>query len=47
MFLRRDRSRLHEYHIMYWYTIYDAKGFIIIRTTNRELAEAAKKYGII
>ena len=30
-----------------WYTIYDEKGYIIIRTTDRKLAEKAKKYGRI
>lgn len=32
---------------MKWYTILDEKGYIIIRTTNRKLAEVAKKYGRI
>lgn len=30
-----------------WYTIYDDKGYIIIRTTDRKLAEKAKKDGRI
>ena len=30
-----------------WYTIYDEKGYIIIRTTDRKLAEKAKKDGRI
>lgn len=32
---------------MMWYTIYDEKGYIIIRTTDRKLAEKAKKDGRI
>jgi hypothetical protein len=32
---------------MKWYTIYDKDGAIIIRTTNRKLAEKAKKDGRI
>jgi hypothetical protein len=29
------------------YTVYDEKGYIIIRTTDRKLAEKAKKDGRI
>lgn len=32
---------------MRMYTIYDEKGYIIIRTTDRKLAEKAKKDGRI
>ena len=32
---------------MRMYTIYDNKGYIIIRTTDRKLAEKAKKDGRI
>lgn len=32
---------------MIWYTVLDERGYIIIRTTNRKLAEAAKKNGRI
>lgn len=29
------------------YTVYDDKGYIIVRTTDREIAEKAEKYGRI
>jgi hypothetical protein len=32
---------------MRWYTVYDDKGYIIVRTTDREIAEKAKKDGRI
>ena len=32
---------------MRWYTVYDDKGYIIVRTTDRKLAEKAKKDGRI
>ena len=32
---------------MRMYTVYDDKGYIIIRTTDRKLAEKAKKDGRI
>jgi hypothetical protein len=32
---------------MKWYTIYDHRGYIVIRTTDRKLAEKAKKDGRI
>ena len=32
---------------MRMYTVYDEKGYIIIRTTDRKLAEKAKKDGRI
>jgi hypothetical protein len=30
-------------HIIY--TVYDKNGYIIVRTTNRKIAEKAEKYG--
>lgn len=30
-------------HIVY--TVYDSKGYIVVRTTDRKIAEKAEKYG--